>query len=71
MDPFTRVHSKRGHAPSVLALDADVKRTMRTTLRAREVAWREAAAVAMQVLAADAGEGHRRLPAMFWRTVAL
>ncbi|MEY3013056.1 MAG: hypothetical protein RIT45_1791 [Pseudomonadota bacterium] len=70
-DPFARVHSKRSHAPSVLALDATVRRSMRAELRARVLAWREAAAEAMQVLAADAGQGHRRLPAMFWWTLAL
>lgn len=70
-DPFTRVHNKTGHAPSVLALEMTDYLAMREELRARREAWYEAAAVAMQVLAEDAGQGKRRLPAMFWRTLSL
>lgn len=70
-DPFTRVLNKISHAPSVLALDPLDNLAMRTLLRARREAWYEAAEVAMQVLAEDAGQGRRRLPALFWRTLAL
>lgn len=70
-DPFTRVKGKRSRAPSVLSVDKAARQELRAELRARELAWRDAAADAMALLAGKAGEGHRRLPAMFWRALAL
>ncbi len=68
-DPFSRVLVRHGRAPSVLCLDRALVRSMRAEARAREAAWREAAERAMTVLAEDAGEAHRRLPAMFWQAI--
>jgi REP element-mobilizing transposase RayT len=69
-DPYTRVRSKRSRAPSVLSVDPVARKALHVELRARAEAWREAAEVAMTVLASDAGEGKQRLPAMYWRSLA-
>ena len=70
-DPFTRVKSKRSRAPSVLSVDKVARTALRAELKARDAMWREAAAEAMALLAGEAGEAHRPLPAMFWRTLAV
>ena len=70
-DPFTRVKSKRSRAPSVLSVDKAARTALRAELKAREAMWREAAAEALALLASAAGAARRRLPAMFWRTLAV
>ncbi|MCB9737850.1 MAG: transposase [Deltaproteobacteria bacterium] len=70
-DPFARVKGKRSRAPSVHSVDKPARQELRAKLRALEIAWRDAAAEAMELLAGEAGEGHRRLPAMFWQALAL
>ncbi len=68
MDPMTRVQSRRGRAPLVLALERKVARKMGRALRALEVLWRDAAQAAMAVLT-GAAEALAPLPAMFWRAL--
>lgn len=70
-DPFTRVKSKRSRAPSVLSVDKAARTALRAELKAREAMWREAAAEALALLAGAAGAARRRLPAMFWRSLAV
>lgn len=69
-DPMTRVRSRRGRAPTVLALDRKVARAMKQALRALTALWREAAQAAMATLTGDPATT-LPLPAMFWRALQL
>jgi putative transposase len=70
-DPFSRVmRSKHGRAPSVLALDPEVRKAMKAELRWRESRWRRAAAVAMALLSGDLRTA-AALPAMYWAVLAV
>ena len=65
-DPFARVlRSKHGRAPSVLALDCQVRKSMRLRLVELEQRWREAAAEATALLAQH-GLGSALTPPMVW-----
>ncbi len=71
-DPFARVlRSKHGRAPTVLALDPVIRREAIARLRALEAQWREAAAAAWQLLTGGEVTRRKKLPAMYWRALAL
>ena len=70
-DPFARVlRSKHGRAPTVLALDATLRREAIAQLQALEAQWREAAAAAFAFLKGDRTTRLQKLPAMYWRVLA-
>ena len=72
-DPFARVlRSKHGRAPTVLALDKQLRNEAIDRLRALAQLWRRAAAAAMALLAGKkAAAAGKKLPAMYWRVLAV